>query len=271
VKLVIFTPVIKISAIGSMSSLITRTLVSQGHEVVVVRTESPGFYEEDVHDFNVEQTSWGNMVKVFKYIREADILVYQIGNNYGFHQGSLEWLPGYSGIVCLHEFFIGHLFYDWAQSNYQHAYKILRHWYDEEVAQRFFDEGSGDAFTERTCDVSPMTEWICSMASGVVTHSSWGINRVLNSCPGPVYRVPLACDVPYYIPDKSTSLFCSTQFTTAENYAQKITECASLSNKANPVIAAANYFAKVMYGWGAADELYVLENTINPLRIFEDT
>jgi glycosyltransferase involved in cell wall biosynthesis len=37
-----------------------------------------------------------------------------------------------------------------------------------------------------------MTEWICSQADGVITHSSWGCDRVMKSCAGPVRVVPLA-------------------------------------------------------------------------------
>jgi glycosyltransferase involved in cell wall biosynthesis len=40
-----------------------------------------------------------------------------------------------------------------------------------------------------------MVEWVASMALGVLTHADWGVPRLLRSCPGPVYTVPLAYDV----------------------------------------------------------------------------
>ena len=41
-----------------------------------------------------------------------------------------------------------------------------------------------------------MTEWICAMARGVIIHSGFGVDRVLASCPGPVYQVPLPFECP---------------------------------------------------------------------------
>lgn len=40
----------------------------------------------------------------------------------------------------------------------------------------------------------PMTEWMASKALAVVTHSAWGINRVLDACVGPVSTLPLPYD-----------------------------------------------------------------------------
>ena len=42
-----------------------------------------------------------------------------------------------------------------------------------------------------------MTEWIASLASGVIVHSSWAIDRITRTCPGPVEVVPLPYDAPY--------------------------------------------------------------------------
>ena len=185
------------------------------------------------------------------------------------------------------------------------------------MALRFFDEQDSDDFIELVRHLSPMTEWICSMASGVVTHSSGGIDRVLNSCSGPVFTVSLPYDTPCYTAKDSSSLFSSTGFYrelpddcvikinpedelcsiqsalellyedsvlrdavaidgqlcarrtfTVENYVQKLVECALLSKKAHPVIAAAEYFAGVMRAWGATDAVVTMDNTVNPLLIF---
>src|SRR5262245_34687205 len=45
-----------------------------------------------------------------------------------------------------------------------------------------------------------MVEWIASMADGVATHSSWGVDRVLASCGGPVDVMPLPYDAPHAVP-----------------------------------------------------------------------
>ena len=195
-KIVMFTPALKTSAIGRMASLVTRALISQGHEVTVVRTEKESFLDCPTHDFGTELIPWNDFSQVSSLAGYADVLVYQIGNNYEFHHGSLEWLPRLPGIVCLHDFFVGHLFNGWAQTHRPQADATLRAWYGDEVAQRYFRFQTSEAFIDGTRDAAPMTDWICSMAHGVVTHSSWGIERVLKSCPGPVYVIPLAYDAP---------------------------------------------------------------------------
>jgi glycosyltransferase involved in cell wall biosynthesis len=195
-KLVFFTPAIKTSAIGRMACLVTRALVSQGHTVSVVRTETERLLETPTHDFGVGVIQWNDFNQVLRLNSEADALVYQIGDNYEFHRGCLEWLPNSPGLVCLHDFFLGHLFWGWAQTRRQQADAVLRNWYGAEIASRFFGYSSSEEFIEATSVSSPMTEWVCSMAHGVLTHSNWGVGRLLNSCPGPVHVVPLAYDAP---------------------------------------------------------------------------
>jgi len=195
-NLVIFTPAIKTSAIGRMAALVTRALAGQGHELTVVRTENEALLHRETHDFGVTVLPWNDSARLREVVQRADTYIYQIGNNYEFHQGGLHWLPSLPGLVCLHDFYLCNLFYGWAQSRRADADAILWTWYGDDIASRFFGFANSEAFIENTRDVSPMTEWICSMAQGVITHSDWGCERVLNSCPGPVRVVPLAYDAP---------------------------------------------------------------------------
>lgn len=200
-NLVIFTPAIKASAIGRMAAFVTRALAGQGHEVTVVRTENETLLHRETHDFGVTVLPWNDSARLRDVVQRADTCIYQIGDTYEFHQGGLHWLSKVPGLVCLHDFYLCNLFYGWAQSRRADADAVLRTWYGDDIANRFFDFSNREAFIEGTRDASPMIEWICSMAQGVITHSSWGCERVLNSCPGPVRVVPLAYDAP----DASTS------------------------------------------------------------------
>ncbi|RQT36246.1 glycosyltransferase [Burkholderia contaminans] len=195
-KFLIFTPTIRRSAIGRMASLVVRELVAQGHDVTVVRTEATGMLTLPTHEFGVPLIAWNEFEYVLQAAASADICVYQIGNSYEFHEGCLHWMPMAPGIVCLHDFFLGHLFYGWAQLHLPEAKAVLKRWYGDTIASRFFAYTNGDAFILGTCEESPMTEWICSMALGVVTHSSWGCDRVLKACPGPVSVTALPYDAP---------------------------------------------------------------------------
>lgn len=198
-NLVVFTPALKASAIGRMSSLVTRALTAHGHSVVVVRSEDASLHDAETHDFGVgvEMVPWTQSAQIASLLRSVDSIVYQIGNEYAYHRGCLEWLPHFPGVICLHDFFLGNLFYGWAQNRRENAKKVLSTWYGNGIADTYFSYTSSEAFINGTKDTAPMTEWVCAMAHGVIVHSNWGVQRVLESCPGPVEVVPLAYDAPY--------------------------------------------------------------------------
>lgn len=193
-RLVMFTPANTKSAIGRMAALVTRTLSAMGCCITVVRTESALLPDTQTHDFGVTVVRWDDHAKVRKHIDESDACVYQIGNNYEFHQGGVHWLDTQPGLVCLHDFFLGHLFHGWAQERLHQAKAALKAWYGEDAPHRFFDLSESQSFVENAANTMPMTEWLCSQAYAVITHSQWGADRVLKSCPGPVRVVPLAYD-----------------------------------------------------------------------------
>ena len=76
------------------------------------------------------------------------------------------------------------------------AEAVARRLYGEVAAGALFRAASTGDFIEQTHGISPMTEWICAMARGVIIHSGFGVDRVLASCPGPVYQVPLPFECP---------------------------------------------------------------------------
>jgi glycosyltransferase involved in cell wall biosynthesis len=191
-----FTPAIKSSAIGRMSALVVRELVAQGHSVIVVRSESASLQNQETHDFGVPLIPWNELDRKQIAVFSADQYLFQIGNFYPFHEGCLHWMPILPGIVCLHDYYVAQLFHSWAQSHQQEAIKILGRWYGASVVRNFFNHDKCESFLEYTINNSPLTEWICSMALGVITHSSWDIDRVLRTCPGPVRVVPLAYSGP---------------------------------------------------------------------------
>jgi glycosyltransferase involved in cell wall biosynthesis len=195
-KLLIFTPAIKTSAIGRMTCLVSHALISQGHEVVIVRAESDAFLSRPSHDFGTRVIPWKDEKQVLDAASQCDIAVYQVGDNYQYHEGCVAWLARLPGVVCLHDFFVGHMFYAWAQKNMDAANSILKHWYGDDVVKRFFKYPDNRAFIEGTKDKAPLTEWIASQALGVITHSRWGTPRLTRSCAGPVSVVPLAYDAP---------------------------------------------------------------------------
>jgi glycosyltransferase involved in cell wall biosynthesis len=196
VRLLIFSPATLASAIGRVTQLVVQELATQGHESVVVRSEDIAHLGTPTRAFGVGTVSWDETSQVEAFAQTSDAVVYQIGDNYQFHRGCLEWLPRLPGVVCLHDYFVGNLFCGWSEQRRPQARAILRAWYGEAVAERYPSFRTSQELIEGTHETAPMTEWVTSMATGVVTHSSWGIQRVLDACPGPVHVVPLPYSAP---------------------------------------------------------------------------
>lgn len=199
-KIVLFSPFLKSSAIGRVTALIVRALSELGHSAVVVRTEKESLLQAPAHSCGAEVILWTDANAVHAATANADAIVYQIGNNYSYHYGGLHWLPMLPGIICLHDFLVAHLFIEWAQDRRAEAERVLAAWYGEDAAIDFFKPRDSQAFIDMASQLYPMTEWISSMAMAVVSHSHWGMLRVAQSCPGPLRVLPLPYDAPSCLP-----------------------------------------------------------------------
>ncbi|MFT3729832.1 MAG: glycosyltransferase [Hyphomicrobium sp.] len=200
---VFFTPTITASAIGRMASLVVRQLIRDGHSVTVIQAESEELLKLPTHDFGCRLYPWTSVDIKNPDIRAADAVIYQIGDSYEMHKGAVNFLPAIPGIVCLHDFFLGDLFWGWAATRRPEAHGVLRAWYGDAVASSYFRYENNESFIEGTRNTAPMVEWICAHALACVTHSAWGCDRVLNSCPGPVCLAPLAYSASRPIPIES--------------------------------------------------------------------
>lgn len=198
VKILFFTPCLKASAIGRASSLVVSALSEQGHEVQVVRAEDTALLDQPMHEMAASVMAWNDRKKVSRSSESADVIVYQIGNHYPYHRGCIEWMPSLRGLVSIHDNFLGHLFWSVADViGRPNATRQLAALYGTKVASRFFDHADGNSFIDYALEFAPMTEWIASMASGVIVHSSWAMERITRACPGPVEVVPLPYDAPF--------------------------------------------------------------------------
>jgi glycosyltransferase involved in cell wall biosynthesis len=194
-KFAMFTPGLQASAIGRVACMVTQALLAQGHSVVVVRAEQTELLDRPTHDFGAPVVAWNAYAQIDQLLREVDMAIYHVGDNYAYHFGCTEWLPRCPGVVCLHDFFVGHLFWAWAQGRRPQATGLLEALYGSDTAERYFAHDAAN-FIAGTRDTAPLSEWISAQACGVVTHSSWGLQRVLGACPGPVRVVPLPYEPP---------------------------------------------------------------------------
>jgi glycosyltransferase involved in cell wall biosynthesis len=189
-RALLFTPAAKTSAIARVSALLVRAIRDRGDDLVVVRSEEEPELGSPTHDFGGTLLDWTDDVRVRDAHQRSDVVVYQVGDNFRYHQGCMEWLPRLPGIVCLHDYFVGNLFLGWAERRGADVEAVVRRWYTDQVA-RDYAKLAGPGFVQRTAEAAPMTEWVSAMASGVITHSTWDVDRVLRACPGPVEVVPL--------------------------------------------------------------------------------
>lgn len=251
-----FTPVSRVSAVGQMASMVVRSLLASGHRVTVVATESRKHGAGPRHAFEATVLNWYDLRDDSAVFGDADYCVYQIGDSYEYHEGGLYWLQQRAGVICLHDFFLGHLFDAWAVSRYEQACLVLKAWYGQEVADRYVQAGSA-LFLETALYESPMTEWVCSMALGVICHSEGGTDRVMNACPGPVWLVPLACEEP----NEQATL-------TAGNYATELAEVAERARRSGPSLHAIRNLAAINARWAAGAGLFLDAEALDRLAIF---
>lgn len=190
-KLALFTPAGSGSSLSRDTLWLEPELLNRGHDLTIVRTEDELHIKATPLPFESYIVHWDDYARVEQVVRESDVLIYQIGNNYSYHLGSLEWMPKHPGVVLLHDYYVADMFRAWAQNHRAEADAVMRAWYDAETVERFFQPTSSEEFMTFASERAPMTEWIAAMAIGVITHSNWAIQRILRACPGPVDVVPV--------------------------------------------------------------------------------
>lgn len=197
-KILFFVPTVIQSSIGRGQSLVVEQLITQGHDVVVVRAEDLNFFDDSTHPFRNRIICWNNTNEVRQAAEQSDLVIYHIGDNFQYHRGCLEWMTTLPGVVIIHDNFLGNLFWGWSERiGRQTASTFLAKLYGAEVAHRFFDHADSASFISYASQAAPMTEWMVGLASAVIVHSSWSMDKVRPGCPVPIKVAHLPYDAPY--------------------------------------------------------------------------
>lgn len=207
-NLLYFSPVSKSSAIGRMNADVVKALMESGHQITVVATDAHPLDFTKTHAFETSVIHWTNQASVSNKAITCDQLVYHIGDNYGFHVGAIKWISRMPGLTCLHDFYLGNLFYgNYAiDRNHQHYFNVVKQLYGEATANSYFIPMSAVDRIERTFQSAPMTEWIASLSSGLITHSSWGLDKITKHFSGPTRVIPLSYLTPHIDIDSAPSV-----------------------------------------------------------------
>ena len=199
-KLAWVTPFNQRSAIGRVSASVTAALAARGHEVTIVASEY------DPKAAPRLQTALPVINWRDRYPEEIeaqhDAIIVNIGDNYGFHAGVVEYVGraqclGIFHDVCIYHFFTGWLFQNGLSDDVRERELDLLYGKGAGAAKRRFFTGQADlaAIVEN----APMTEWMSRRCGAAFAHAKFYVPRLEETCPGPVgmaYLTQSARDVP---------------------------------------------------------------------------
>ena len=191
------TPLHQASAIGRVSIGVTQALSESGIEVDLLRTESADFLGDPHLSSELKIVNLAGMSD-YRALRHYDLLVYNIGNNGGFHHHAVDAIMQYPGICIFHDLLIFGLFDHWMVKKGQKN-SI------QSVVDAIYGVGTYARRKTNDCRLTnivtnyPMLEWLAPYALGAVAHGRHYLARLTESCAGPVRHIPLAYDLPAVI------------------------------------------------------------------------
>jgi glycosyltransferase involved in cell wall biosynthesis len=202
-RITFYTPLALSSAIGRVAIGLADELQSRGHRVSFVRTERDRDTEAPMHPTKLP-VQWWHDVLPREVAMDSDIVLLNIGDNFGFHAGIASIVDQAPCLGIFHDFFLYSFFRDWALANAGGGFSL----HDAEVA-RIYGAPAGDiaklAGNEwPLAEIArrfPMTEWLAGRCAGALAHSEFYRERLEAACAGPVAVTALS-----YAPRDVTAL-----------------------------------------------------------------
>ena len=191
-KIAWVTPLDQRSAIGRFSLFVTAALRELGHEIILVRSETPAIQAANVA--RQRASSWKQWIVKAVGESDFDIAVYNIGDHFGFHAGLLEVMPRIRGAAIFHDAYLLNLFLGWRAQSKDRGQPMcysMKLWVGS--AEEVHKQVRRPDFLAVT-ESFPMIEWLARLADGAVTHARFYEPRLRAACAGPVRVIPLAYD-----------------------------------------------------------------------------
>lgn len=173
-KIAWFTPFSTASAIGACSNLST-ALLAKSCEVHLWLCES-----ENLIATNLKIISYELQDEKLRDLKNYDIIIYNMGNYFGFHGKIFEVSRLYPGVVILHDYvmhhFMAHYFCTYLGNTALYLAKLKKHY------------GKLPQHTPQSDWLLkfPLFEEAIKSAKGVITHSEFLARKVRGKFPGPV-------------------------------------------------------------------------------------
>jgi glycosyltransferase involved in cell wall biosynthesis len=187
------TPFSHRSAIGRVSSVVTRALSDKNHEVIIVRSERDQNDAAPTHPTSLPVMWWHDIALRDLEVSE-DVVVLNFGDNYDFHAGAVHYALMGMNFGIFHDFFLYNLFNRWVVHNSfdeQMHNESIRFIYGECVSSLAEAAWNNEARIEEIAEAIPMTEWLATRCGAALAHSRFYVSRLRRSCPGPTAVAPL--------------------------------------------------------------------------------
>jgi glycosyltransferase involved in cell wall biosynthesis len=187
-RITFYTPLSLSSAIGRVAIGIADELQSRGHRVSFVRTERDRDPDVATHPTTLP-VQWWHDVLPREVAMDSDIVLLNIGDNFGFHAGIASIVDQTPCLGIFHDFFLYSFFRDWALERDGGTFGL----HDAEIA-RIYGTPAADIAKLAGNEWSlaeiaqrfPMTEWLAARCGGALAHSKFYRGRLEAACAGPV-------------------------------------------------------------------------------------
>jgi glycosyltransferase involved in cell wall biosynthesis len=181
-----FTPFSTQSAIGKYSAIATKELSKQ-HHVDIWMPKTDHQIETLLNTYEVSFSQ-----EKIKRISAYDIVIYNLGDHFGFHKDIFLMSQQVRGIIVLHDYVMHHFF-----TGYYHAYKKDYDAYTRKMKQLYGEKGehvateSIQAKRKPIWDSNevvdfPFFEQAVAQSYGVIVHSQYAAKLVSKKYIGPI-------------------------------------------------------------------------------------
>lgn len=196
-RLAWYTPYSQRSAIGLFSKEVVSSLIELGHEVTIVRSESPcsdwsKTSREEICEVITAESIDSNVVE---YLHRFDCVLYNVGNHFQNHYYCLSHQQKVPGITILHDYLLHNLLVEWlAHQDGQTYIDVLMSEAGAEAVKCYHEASiniESNWFMSRSVDF-PVMKFAMQNTFGVITHAQFysAICRSMLHCP--VKSIPLA-------------------------------------------------------------------------------
>jgi len=182
------TPRVARSAIGRESIAVTDLLAKAGHDVTLIATEWERPDGDQLHPSSARSVYWRDLAPE-QMRSDFDMIVVNVGDNFLLHGGIFALLDAAPCVGVFHDFYLHNLFRGWfvlQELGVKVAEEALVRTYGEETRQDARLAISEALPLETLAKTFPMTEWVGRRCIAALAHSTFYVDRLLASCPGPV-------------------------------------------------------------------------------------